>query len=101
MLIDSFKDAIPKEYNVKALIPLENSYSDLLGMILLSNDTIEPTKINPVEEAPATKKLSNYEKFKEIKEKGLEVKEIATVTGLAIQTLRNYNVKYNKELQVG
>lgn len=101
LLIDSFKEAIPKEYNVKALIPLESSYSDLLGMILLSNDTIEPTKINPVEEVPTTKKLSNYEKFKELKEKGLEVKEIATVTGLAIQTLRNYNVKYNKELQVG
>lgn len=101
LLSDSFKDAIPKEYNVKVLIPLENSYSDLLGMILLSNDTIEPNKINPVEEVPATKKISNYERFRELKEKGLEVKEIATVTGLAIQTLRNYNVKYNKELQVG
>lgn len=70
-------------------------------MILLSNDKIEPTKINTVNEAPATKKTSNYERFIELKEKGLEIKEITTVTGLAIQTLRNYQVKYNKELQVG
>ena len=56
LLLDSFKDAIPKEYNIKTLIPLENSYSDPLGMILLSNDTIEPNKINPVEEALTIKK---------------------------------------------
>lgn len=98
LLLESFTDAIPKEYNIKTLTPLENTYSDLLGMILLSSDNIEPTKINPVEEVPAVK--SNYERFIELKEKGLEVKEIATVTGLALQTLRNYQVKYNKELQV-
>lgn len=98
LLLESFTDAIPKEYNIKTLTPLENTYSDLLGMILLSSDNIEATKINPLEEAPAVK--SNYERFIELKEKGLEVKEIATVTGLALQTLRNYQVKYNKELQV-
>ena len=98
LLLESFTDAIPKEYNIKTLTPLENTYSDLLGMILLSgNGTIEPTKIVPVEEALVIK--TNYDRFKELKEKGLEVKEISTITGLALQTLRNYQVKYNKEIQ--
>jgi len=70
----------------------------LNGGYKLSSDNIEQTKINPVEEVPVVK--SNYDRFKELKEKGLEIKEIATVTGLALQTLRNYQVKYNKELQV-
>ncbi len=98
LLLESFTDAISKEYNIKTLTPLENTYSDLLGMILLSgNGTIEPTKIVPVEEALVIK--TNYDRFKELKEKGLEVKEISTITGLALQTLRNYQVKYNKEIQ--
>lgn len=100
LLLDSFKEAIPREYNIKTLTPLENTYSDLLGMILLSSNNIEPTKIKPVEEEPEAPTISNYDRFKELKEKGLDTKEIATITGLAIQTIRNYTCKYNKELNV-
>ena len=98
LLLESFTDAILKEYNIKILTPLENTYRDLIGVILLSgNDTIETTKIVPVEDATAVK--SNYERFVELNENGFEIKEILTITRLSLQTLRNYQVKYNKEIQ--
>lgn len=99
LLLDEFKQSIPKEYNVKVLNDIECIYSDLLGMILLSNERINTIEIKeeaPEPTPPRKNKVSNFDKFKELKEQGYTNEEIARVTHLAPQTIRNYQSKLNK-----
>ena len=98
LLIDEFKQSIPREYNIKVLNEIECIYSDVLGMILLSNEkiNIENYKCDYEPEPPRKSKVSNFEKFKELKEQGYTNKEIIRITNLAPQTIRNYQSKLNK-----
>lgn len=99
LLLDEFKQSIPREYNIKVLNDVECIYSDLLGMILLSNkriNTIEIKEEAPEPTPPRKNKVSNFDKFKELKEQGYTNEEIARVTHLAPQTIRNYQSKLNK-----
>lgn len=99
-MISAFKKSIPKEFNIKILSDTECIYSDRLGMMLISNDKVKPIEINPTgggtQVSRERKKVSNYERFLELKEKGLDNNEIVELTGLAIQTVRNYRSKSNK-----
>lgn len=98
LLIDEFKQSIPREYNIKVLNEIECIYSDVLGMILLSNEkiNIENYKCDYEPEPPRKSKVSNFEKFKELKEQGYTNEEIIRITNLAPQTIRNYQSKLNK-----
>ena len=98
LLLDEFKQSIPREYNIKVLNEIECIYSDLLGMILLSNEkiNIENYKCDYEPEPPRKSKVSNFEKFKELKEQGYTNEEIIRITNLAPQTIRNYQSKLNK-----
>lgn len=98
LLIDEFKQSIPREYNIKVLNEIECVYSDVLGMILLSNEkiNIENYKCDYEPEPPRKSKVSNFEKFKELKEQGYTNEEIIRITNLAPQTIRNYQSKLNK-----
>ena len=95
LLIDEFKQSIPREYNIKVLNEIECIYSDVLGMILLSNEkiNIENYKCDYEPEPPRKSKVSNFEKFKELKEQGYTNEEIIRITNLAPQTIRNYQSK--------
>lgn len=98
LLIDEFKQSIPREYNIKVLNEIECIYSDLLGMILLSNEkvNIENYECDYEPEPPRKNKVSNFDKFKELKEQGYTNEEIIRITNLAPQTIRNYQSKLNK-----
>lgn len=98
LLIDEFKQSIPREYNIKVLNEIECIYSDLLGMILLSNEkvSVENYEYDYEPEPPRKNKVSNFEKFIELKEQGYTNEEIIRITNLAPQTIRNYQSKLNK-----
>ncbi|MFR5154399.1 MAG: ParM/StbA family protein [Clostridia bacterium] len=98
LLLNEFKQSIPREYNIKVLNDIECIYSDLLGMILLSNEkvNIENYECDYEPEPPRKNKVSNFDKFKELKEQGYTNEEIIRITNLAPQTIRNYQSKLNK-----
>lgn len=98
LLLDEFKQSIPREYNIKVLNDIECIYSDLLGMILLSNEkvSVENYEYDYEPEPPRKNKVSNFEKFIELKEQGYTNEEIIRITNLAPQTIRNYQSKLNK-----
>lgn len=146
LLLDEFRESIPKKFNIKVLSNIECVYSDLLGMMMLSNEAsnilenevcnevsitdevsmeqVSITEVNEVsievcDEVPSKvsneileivekaevktsipskprKKGSNFDKFVELKEKGFDNKEIMEQLNLALQTIRNYQSKYNK-----
>lgn len=98
LLLNEFKQSIPREYNIKVLNDIECIYSDLLGMILLSNEkvNIENYECDYEPEPPRKSKVSNFDKFKELKEQGYTNEEIIRITNLAPQTIRNYQSKLNK-----
>ena len=98
LLLNEFKQSIPREYNIKVLNDIECIYSDLLGMILLSNEkvNIENYECDYEPEPPRKNKVSNFDKFKKLKEQGYTNEEIIRITNLAPQTIRNYQSKLNK-----
>lgn len=112
LLKDSIEETIPKDYKVKTLSNYENLYSDLLGSMILSNETINISNNEPKEEVreiiqevsldievPEVTK-TKYEMFCELYAAGKSTDEIMQITNMAKQTLKNYKTKYNKELKL-
>ena len=96
-------------------------YSDLKGMVLLSNvdivedkievvpeDVVEEVQVvfNEVVETVETvphkvpTPPSNYERYVKLKEQDYSNKDIAVILGLSINTIVNYGTKYNKSKTV-
>lgn len=111
-----------KEYKIKILNKYESIFSDLLGAMILSNETlnienidnnkftdtkqIEEKEESEIQEIKENKivNLSNcrktkYELFVELFEAGFSSQEIMEKTNMAKQTLKNYKSKYTKELR--
>lgn len=112
ILKDSIKESLPNSYKVKTLSNYENIYADLLGAVILDGDNINiPIEIDKkVDEVESIKKVSSkkgtvkkkgkYEDFVLLKKKGMEQQDILDKLGIALQTYRNMQCKYNKENRV-
>ena len=118
ILKECIQEAIPKGYKVKTLSSYENIYSDILGAMLLSKEsvTINNTPKEEIKEfieevaldldvpevivAATTEKKTKYQIFCELFESGLSSDEIMARTNMAKQTFKNYKCKYTKELKL-
>ena len=101
---DEFKEIIPRGYKVKTMNDTENIFSDLLGMVALSNEgnvIIPEDKVEDKVEVKVKvkKRKTKYDDFKLLFEEGKTKEEICSVLEIANQTYANYKTKYNKEVK--
>lgn len=98
-----------KDYKVKVLNQYESVYSDILGAMILSKETIK-LKSESIPNETIAKEIildeeikerkSMYQQFVELFEAGLSAEEIMDRTRMAKQTFKNYKSRYNKELKL-
>lgn len=98
-----------KDYKVKVLNQYESVYSDILGAMILSKESIK-LKSESIPNETIAKEIaldeeikerkSMYQQFVELFEAGLSAEEIMDRTKMAKQTFKNYKSRYNKELKL-